>query len=121
MGLHTSGKKVKHQILLRMAKIVPCKCDNFVPIVVPCRSSEAHLASSAEDPAESTEELTPDEQEMTQASRNRLQDFPKWLQEFSSVSGIRDPPEPPRPNPVPAKAPEGKHQLFFAFSNESRW
>ena len=52
-------------------KSISCKCDNFVPIVVLGQSSEAHLASSAEDSAASTKEMTPDEYEMTQASRDR--------------------------------------------------
>ena len=69
--------------LIQNGNSVPCECDNFVPIVVPGRSSEAHLTNSAEDPAESTKELIPDEQEMTLASRNRLQDLPEWLSEFT--------------------------------------
>ena len=64
-------------------KIVFCKCDKFVLIVVPGRSSEAHLTSSAEDSAESTKELTTNEQETTQASRDRLQDLTEqwWNQD----------------------------------------
>ena len=61
-----------------MAKNAPCKCDNFVPIVVPGHSSEAHLTRLAEDSAETTKELTPDEQETTKASRDRLQNLPEW-------------------------------------------
>ena len=53
MGFRTSGKKVKQQILLNDGKIALCKCDNFVPIVVFGRSSEAHLTSSGEDSADS--------------------------------------------------------------------
>ena len=34
----------------RDGKIVPCKCDTFVHIVVPGLSSEAHLTRSAENP-----------------------------------------------------------------------
>ena len=49
--------------LVDHCKIAPCKCDNFVPIVVPVRSSEAHLTNSPEDSFENTQELTPDEQE----------------------------------------------------------
>ena len=64
-------------------KNVPCKCDNFVPIVVPGLSSEADLTSSAEDSAETTKESTLDDQETTKASRHRLQDLPEWLQEFT--------------------------------------
>ena len=45
-GIHTSGKKVKHQSLLE--KCQNCKCDNFVLIVVFGGSSEAHLATSAD-------------------------------------------------------------------------
>ena len=33
MGIRTSGKRVKQQILLNNGKIALCKCDNFVPIV----------------------------------------------------------------------------------------
>ena len=94
--------------LINNDKIAPCKSDNFVPIVVPCLSTEAHLTSSPQDSAESTKELTPDEQETTQASRNRLQDLPEWLEEFteilveprstSSGSDSRDPP-PARHSP----------------------
>ena len=49
---HTSGKKVKH--IVHNSNIAPCTCNNFVLIVAPGQSSEAHLVSSAEYPAEST-------------------------------------------------------------------
>ena len=108
--------------LTQNGNIEPCKCDNFVPIVVPGRSSEAHLTNSADDPAERTKELILDEQETTLASRNWLQDLPEWVSEFtdnlveprstSSGSDTRDPPEPPRPDPLPAKAPKRKYNLF---------
>ena len=120
MGNHTSGKKVKH--IFHNSNIVPCKCNNFVLIVAPGQSSEAHLVSSADDPAESTKKKTRDEQETTLASRNRLHDLPEWLEEFtdnmmhtrstSSGSNIRDPTEPPSPHPLPAKGSKGKHNLF---------
>ena len=96
-----------------------------MPIFVPGRPSEAHLANSAEDPAERTKELILDEQETTLASRIWLQDLPEWVSEFtdnlveprstSSRSDGRDPPEPPRPDPLPAKAPKRKHNLFTHF------
>ena len=57
--------------------MAPGNCDNFVPVVASRVSSEAHLASSEEDSAEDTKELTSDEQETTQASRDRLQDLPE--------------------------------------------
>ena len=47
--------------LTKNVKIVLCKCDNFVSIVVPGRLRKIHLTSSAEDSAESIEELTPNE------------------------------------------------------------
>ena len=73
IGIHTSGKKVKDQILSIMTNLYFAKCDNFVPIVVLGRSSGAHLTSSAEKSAVSNKELAPDEQETTQASRDRSQ------------------------------------------------
>ena len=99
-----------------------------MPIVVPGRSSEAHVASSAEDAAESTKELIPDKQEATLASRNRLQDLPDWFKVFtdnmvepkskSSGSDTRDPRELLRPDPLPAKAPKGKHNFFTHFPKD---
>ena len=99
------------------------------PIVVSGRSGEAHFTSSAEESAESMKELTPDEPETTLTSRNRLQDLPEWFQEFtenlvepkstSPGSDSRDPPEPPRPGPLPAKASKGKTQFDYACSQGS--
>ena len=43
---HTSGA-ISGEILIHTK--VFCKRDNFVPVVVPGRSSEAHLTRSAED------------------------------------------------------------------------
>ena len=77
IGIHTSGKKVKDQTLSLMTNLYFAKCDNFVPIVVLGRSSGAHLTSSAEKSAVSNKELAPDEQETTQASRDRSQDLPE--------------------------------------------
>ena len=37
----------------------------------------------------------------------------------SSGSDSRDPPEPPRPGPLPAKASEGKTQFVYACSQGS--
>ena len=47
------------------------ECKERVTNLYPGRSIEAHLTSSAEDPAESTKFLTSDEQETTLASRDR--------------------------------------------------
>ena len=68
-------------------KIPLCKCDDCVPITVLGRSRKTHLTSSAEDSAERTKELTPDERETTQASRIRSQDLPEWLQAFKEYYG----------------------------------
>ena len=57
-------------LIKKNGKRAPCTCDNFVPIVVPGLSSEAHLTSSAEDPAETTKELTPKDRETTKTSRS---------------------------------------------------
>ena len=37
------------------------------------------FTGSAEDSADNTKELTPDDQDTTKASRNRLKDMPEWL------------------------------------------
>ena len=66
-------KKEKHRILFRMARLY--LADNFVPIVMLGRSKKRHFTSSAEELTERIKELTPDEQETTLASRNRLQDL----------------------------------------------
>ena len=112
----------------KRGKFTPCKCDNFVPIVIPGLSKKIHLTSSEEESAESIKELTPDEQETTLASRSRLQDLPEWVKEFkenlvepkptSSDSDSRDPPEPPRPDPLPSAKPNGKHNLFTHFPKD---
>ena len=62
--------------------MAPWICDNFVS-VVPGVSIEAHLPNSAVESSENTEELTPDDQETTQVSRDRLQDVPEWSKEFT--------------------------------------
>ena len=73
-GVHTSGKKTKIQISSRLARLhFANKINNFVPIVVLGRSREAHIASSAEDSAAHTKELTPDEEDTTQALGDRLE------------------------------------------------
>ena len=116
--------------LMKNGKSVSCKCDNFVPIVVLDRSSEAHLASSAEDSAESTKEMTPDEQEMTQASRGRLQDLPEWFQgcsgnlvrprSTSSGNDSRDPPGNISSTPSTSQSTHRKAQSVHTLSQGSR-
>ena len=121
-------KESQTPIFSKKGKFTPCKCDNFVPIVIPGLSKKIHLTSSEEESAESIKELTPDEQETTLASRSRLQDLPEWVKEFkenlvepkptSSDSDSRDPPEPPRPDPLPSAKPNGKHNLFTHFPKD---
>ena len=116
-----SGKKGQNPKLFKNKKNVLCKCDNFVPIVVPGLSSEAHRTSSAEDSAENTKESTLDHPETTKASRHRLQDLPEWLQEFTDNLLLprsipfgrdsKDPPEPPRLETLPSKALQEKHNV----------
>ena len=64
-----------------------CKCDNFVIIVFPVLSSEAHFTSSAAYSAENNKELTPDGQETSPASGNRLQYLPEWYTGIYGKSG----------------------------------
>ena len=77
--IHMSGQKVKHQVLLRIAHIVPCRCDNFVAVVVPALSSDTHISGSPGHSAENTAEIAPSDRDATQASRSRLTDLPEWL------------------------------------------
>ena len=110
-----------HRIFLSMARL-------NVANAISCLSSflvdqgKCSLQAQQKSQLKSIKELTPDEQETTLASRNRLQDLPEWLEEFtenlveskstSSGSDSRDPQEPPRSGPLPAQAPKGKHNLF---------
>ena len=78
-AVHTSGKKVKHRILSRMARLYFASAMTSFPSSFPGRSCAPHLTISAEDSAERTKELTFDEQETTHASRDRLQVLPGWF------------------------------------------
>ena len=84
IGIHTSGKYNKLQFLSRI-EIETCKCDNFVFVVVPVSSNDEHVTNSAKDPAEKTNELTLDDQEITRASRSQLQDLIQELQYFFNL------------------------------------
>ena len=71
----------RRDTIFQNGKTAPCKCDNSVPIVV----STLHAQQKSQ--LESIKELTPDEQETTLAWRNRLQDLPEWLEEFTKKFG----------------------------------
>ena len=59
---------------------------HFANAITSCQSSFlVGQASSAEESTESNKESTPDEQETTLASRDRLQDLPEWSEEFTET------------------------------------
>ena len=108
-----------------MTNLFLCDCDNFVSTVIPGRSEEVHPPTSAEKSAERNKELS---HETIRTSRDRLQNFPQWLQEFtdnlleprsiSSGSESREQPESPRPDPLAAKAPKEQHSVFTHFQRD---
>ena len=112
--------------LMRTGKIA-LQRDNFMPVVVPGSLSDRNISGSADDSAENTAKVTPDDEERTRASIDRWQYLPEWLEEFagnlveprstSSGSDNKDLPEPPRPKPLPSDKPEGKHILCTHFPN----
>ena len=130
MVFRTSGKKAKNPILIKNSTIVPCKCDNFVPIVVLGVSIEVHLTRSAEYSADYTKILTLDDQETTTASRNRYQDLTEWLEEFTEMlvepgstcsgSDSKDPPAPPGPEPLSIKDTKGEAQIVHTLSQRPK-
>ena len=96
--------------LTQNGKIVLSKCDNVVPIVVLGLSSKAHFTNSVEDSAENTKELTPDDQEMTRASRSRLQDLLECWMKLRYIWWNQD----PHPLEVTAKILQ-KHLVWNLF------
>ena len=84
-GPNSKKKKVSSKVesetpnLITDGKMARCKRENFLPITVPGRSSEARLTSSAEDSAEKTKELT-------QMNRKR----PERSKEFTDTCGNQD-------------------------------
>ena len=58
------------------SNLVLCKCDNFVLIAVPGRSSEAHLVSSADDPPEYHDSRSQCRQRRRRIAENGLQSYP---------------------------------------------
>ena len=74
LGIYASGKKVKHQILPKMARL------HLASAITLCLSSYLEhtlRTSSAEDSAENTKEWK-NKKRRRQASRDRLQDLPEW-------------------------------------------
>ena len=118
MGIHTSGKKVKHQILSRMTKLHIANATISRPSSFLADQVKYTLTSSAEHSVESIKEWRSDEQETTEASRDRLQDLPEWFEEFTKKSWNQN--QPPRPDPPPAKAPKGTHSSFTHFPKDPK-
>ena len=128
MAIHTSGKNVKTPNLIKNGKIAPCECDNLVPIAVTGSSSDTDIYGSASDSAEHTKESAPSDRDAPQASSDRLQDLPEWLEKLTEVlvdtkstssgSDRKDPPEPPRPERQHPNRSKGKHNLFTHFPKD---
>ena len=99
---YSYGWKGQPPNLIEHCKITPCKCDNFIIIiVVPGRSSEVHLTSSAEDSAENTKDLTPEEQERRKRKKDSATRTPLQVE-------LKECPKPLAMTPVVSKGSPGQ-------------
>ena len=128
MGLHLHGKNVKHQICSIMAKLyLACATTSCLSSFLVYQVMQPFQDQQII-PLEKTAKLTPDDQGTTRATRDRLQDLPKWSEEFTehlveprsipSGSDSKDTPESLRPDPLLTDKPEGKHNLSTYFPGD---